>query len=364
MFNKGFFAELLLLPLKIFLQVKDNQNKNLNNPSKFLIVWRDDNLGILLSSGSLFRAVKESYSNSTITLLTNNDIALQLKKPELKTLLGLGENDNIIGIDSFTQFKKHISNYYDVAIVPAYSKYIFSSYVLMRLAKVKYRIGVLEIDGDINPFRFLFDKRVQINWSEFPDTHISQFILELLKPFGISTKKYVDRIVYQKINTELKNNILSKFNIKHGYKLIGIDNDPELLQHKWGTNNLVKLLEQIIKFGNYSFYFVGESATSEISRIMKKYNLNYYSVAKNNIDELLILLEVSALFISIDSNIMHIAGITNVSQISIFGSSNPFNWAPIGDNKHFLRNSDLTNDLKHNEVFELAKKLLNSREVN
>jgi ADP-heptose:LPS heptosyltransferase len=56
---------------------------------------------------------------------------------------------------------------------------------------------------------------------------------------------------------------------------------------------------------------------------------------------------------------MHLAGLFDVPQISIFGLENPFQLSPIGTNKKFLRNSSqIINEVTADEVYELSQKLL------
>ena len=59
---------------------------------------------------------------------------------------------------------------------------------------------------------------------------------------------------------------------------------------------------------------------------------------------------------------MHVAGTTGTPQISIFGPTNPFNWAPIGPNKYFIRKSELIEDVAVEDVFHLCTIILNDRE--
>ncbi len=56
---------------------------------------------------------------------------------------------------------------------------------------------------------------------------------------------------------------------------------------------------------------------------------------------------------------MHVAGTTQTPQISLFGQTNPFNWAPYGKDKIFVRKSDLIDDIEAEDVFEICKLLLN-----
>ncbi len=76
------------------------------------------------------------------------------------------------------------------------------------------------------------------------------------------------------------------------------------------------------------------------------------------IPEVAALISKSDLFISNDTGIMHVSGTTNTPQISIFGPTNPFNWAPIGPNKYFIRKSELIEDVAVDDVYQLSNMIL------
>jgi heptosyltransferase-2 len=58
---------------------------------------------------------------------------------------------------------------------------------------------------------------------------------------------------------------------------------------------------------------------------------------------------------------MHVAGSTNTPLISLFGPTNPFNWAPVGANKMFIRKSDLMNDITVDDVVILSKLIIEKK---
>ena len=66
------------------------------------------------------------------------------------------------------------------------------------------------------------------------------------------------------------------------------------------------------------------------------------------------LISLSNLFISNDTGIMHVAGTTSTPQISIFGPTNPLNWAPIGKNKFYIRKSELIDDIAVEDVLKMC----------
>src|SRR5690606_25016899 len=96
---------------------------------------------------------------------------------------------------------------------------------------------------------------------------------------------------------------------------------------------------------------------------LKKSNIKLFTFVNRTIPEVAALISRSDLFISNDTGIMHVAGTTETPQISIFGPTNPFNWAPIGKNKFFIRRSELIDDVSVQDVFDLCKILLTRKSM-
>jgi len=56
---------------------------------------------------------------------------------------------------------------------------------------------------------------------------------------------------------------------------------------------------------------------------------------------------------------MHIAGYSNANMISLFGPTNPNEWAPKGKNQKYINSATGNiNDISVDEVFILAKTFL------
>jgi len=108
-------------------------------------------------------------------------------------------------------------------------------------------------------------------------------------------------------------------------------------------------------------YLTGSTADLEIIKLISSAISSETKVFLNkDISEVAALIAQSSLFITNDTGIMHVAGTTPTPQISIFGPTNPFNWAPVGNQKYFLRHSDLINDVTVEEVFSLCRTLLSN----
>ncbi len=109
-----------------------------------------------------------------------------------------------------------------------------------------------------------------------------------------------------------------------------------------------------------NFYLTGsKSDKGEIDYLVNELDFKVGLFINKPIPEVAALISKSDLFISNDTGIMHVSGTTETPQISIFGPTNPFNWAPIGPNKYFIRKSELIEDVAVDDVYQLSNIILN-----
>ena len=123
---------------------------------------------------------------------------------------------------------------------------------------------------------------------------------------------------------------------------------------------LIKKIES-----NYpaNFYLTGGWAEKdELNYLTEHIDIKFGQFINRPIPHIAALISMSDLFISNDTGIMHVAGTTNTPQITIFGPTNPFNWAPIGLNKYFIRKSELIDDVSVDEVYHLCELILSKKE--
>ncbi len=56
---------------------------------------------------------------------------------------------------------------------------------------------------------------------------------------------------------------------------------------------------------------------------------------------------------------MHIAGFSDAKMISLFGPTNPAEWAPTGENKYFIKSKNgIINNISVDEVYNLTEQIL------
>lgn len=325
----------------------------------FILFWNKESLGFLLSNRSFFNILKDSFPNSKITLLLNKQIIRIINKNGLNDALGLKENDEIITIGEYI-FRRRKK--YDVSISPTMKNFSLFNHLLVKYTNAELRIGFSKVNKSTNPYKFVFNHHTDFDWSINPDVHFSEISLQLLKPLGIDIYNKFHLLQFYNSNTKQKSKLIKSYGIGSDQKIIGINNLPEDLLNKWDPENLFQLISSLRESDNYFFYFIGETLDTTIEAKLKKTQNIIPIIERDNFSEIVKLFSISDLVVTCDSRVMHIAGFTNVNQISLFGVRNPFNWAPLGNNKKFISKSDLINDIRPEEVFELSKTLLN-REI-
>lgn len=357
-----YLSKLINSAFEKFLSVDENNSLDLGDPKSFIIIRQHNQLGDLLSGVSVFRAIKETYPESKITLIVSPSNYPGLVKNKFVDRVFIFDKKKIYNPAYFAEFSELLREGYDVAVVPVVVSVSFTSNLLARLAKAKIRIGPKMLDGKVNSSAYFFDRRVELDWRKYPDSNVSERSLDIVRPFGISTKNYRSEITFDEGDEKIAEEFLGSLNYEGNKKLIGLHVGAGKIPNMWSLYKYVELVEKLDREYDAAFYLTGSSADNEAIGFMnKKLNITPGLFIDRNIPEVAAVISKSDLFISNDTGIMHVAGTTDTPQITIFGPTNPFNWAPIGEDKLFIRKSEFIDDVEVDEVFEMCTKLL-SRE--
>jgi ADP-heptose:LPS heptosyltransferase len=359
MAGKNILSKLTLTIFEKFFSVPENKSFKLESPKRFLIVRQHNQLGDLLSGVSMFRAIKETYLESNITLIVSPFNYPGLVKNKFIDRLFVFNKKKIFNPFYLIDFLKLLREQYDVVIVPVLVSISFTSNLIARLSKSRVRIGAAYLNGLKNESDFFFDRRINLDWRQHPDSNVSERSLDIVRPFGINTTNYRSEISFDENDLKAAGKFLEKLNIKEGDYLIGLHVGAGKIQNRWSALKYAALIKKLNENYSCKFYITGSSADKELIRFVEvnvPFNISFFMNRK--IPEVAALITRSDLFIGNDTGIMHVAGTTNTPQISIFGPTNPFNWAPIGVNKYFIRKSELVDDVSVDDVFNLCKTIL------
>ena len=364
MAKKNFASKLVYSFFKLLFALDENPARQINNPQKILIVRQHNQLGDLLSGVSIFRAIKETYPKSHISLIVSPFNYPGIVKNKYLDKIYVFDKTKLFNPLYFFQMVKFLRSDYDVAIVPVTVSISFTSNLLARFSKSKARIGPKSLNGELNPSAFLFDRRIDIDWRKHPDSNVSERSLDIVRPFGINTENYSSEITINGTDANSARKFVEEFSDKNKKLLVGLHVGAGKPTNRWSLEKYAALVKKIEQNYPANFYLTGGWAEKEeLSYMAKNCDINFGKFINKPIPQIAALVSMSDLFISNDTGIMHVAGATNTPQISIFGPTNPFNWAPIGINKYFIRKSELIDDVSVEDVYHLCDLILSKKEI-
>ena len=362
MAQNNFISELVYSFFKKLFSVKENNSVNIGDPKKIIIIRPHNQLGDLLAGVSLLRALKETFPECHLTLVVSPFNYPGLIKNKFVDRLVVFNKLKIYNPFYSIEFYKLLREHYDLAVVPVTVSISFTSNLLARLANAKTRIGAGSLDGKINKSSFFFDRRVSIDWRKHPDSNVSERILDIIRPFGINTKDYRSEISFDNKDIEAAEKFIWNLNLNSNNILIGFHVGAGKVPNRWSLDKYIELMTRLKENYQVKFYLTGSSSDKEeINYIKDRTGFPMGLFINHKIPEVAAVISKSDLFISNDTGIMHVAGTTGTPQISIFGPTNPFNWAPIGKNKYFIRKSELIDDVTVSDVYELCTNILGGK---
>jgi ADP-heptose:LPS heptosyltransferase len=357
------FKRIISKFLQKFLSVDEKHDKKIKTPKNVLIIRQHNQFGDMLASVSLFRAVKETCPEANVTLLASKENYFAVERNPFIDKIFVFKKENLFNPFYLYKLKKILKGNYDIAIVPATVAVSVTSCILASLSDAKIKIGPKSLNNNKNEVDFLFHYRIDLNWKKCPDSHVSDFILDIVRPFGIRTKNYSSVITYNVQDSSIANQFLKSINYHKNNVLIGFHVGAGKPQNKWSLENFVSLIKLLVEKYNSTIYFTGSKADYLEITYMKNNFSNYGYYINKKIPQLAALIDKSNLFITNDTGVMHVAGTTKVPQISLFGPTNPFNWAPVGVNKFFIRKSELMNDITVDDVFNICKYIFENGKI-
>jgi len=356
---KDHFRKFIIHLLEKYLAVPEYSGKSLGNPKNILVIRQHNQFGDLLASVSLFRAIKETYPDSNLTLIASPENYYAVDKNKYIDEIFVFKNNKLWIPNYIYRLKKLLRRNWDLAIVPVTVAVSLTSCILTGFSKAKIKIGPKELNGNKNDLAFVFNHRIKLDWRKCPDAHVSDFILDVVRPFGIRTKNFSASVFYNESDIKTAKGFIRSLLPKDDCPLVGFHLGAGKPQNRWPLEKYVDLIKRIRSKMDIKIYFTGSDADKDELKFMEKFCGNNYGLFLNkSIPQLAALISLSNIFITNDTGVMHVAGATATPQISIFGPTNPFNWAPVGPTKYFLRKSEFISDVSVDDVFDLFNYLI------
>lgn len=347
----------LSLPLNKLINLKIEKVENI------LVIRQHNQLGDMLCSLTLYAALKKKFPDAKITLVaakTYYEIPFYEINPYLDRVITFDKQNFRTILDFFRNLRERK---YQLGIVPSTIKVSRTSHIINFLSSAKIRVGVRSIDEIENASHKLLNIKSEFTWK---NTHQLERNLDVVRQIGCDLQEEEKTSIKFKFSDEeirdAKRFIEENFTEKNR-KIIGFHPGAGKSDNMWPTNRFIELIKKIYdRYNNYILLTSGkidETVIVEVENEMKKFGIHYKILNDLSIKKLGAILSLIDLYITNDTGSMHIAGFSDAKMISLFGPTDPNEWAPQGRNKHFIKSiTGNINDISVDEVFNLSKNIL------
>ncbi len=347
--------------LKLIFGLEQSNTLEIEAPKKIFLVRQHNQLGDLLASTPVLTAIKETYPNVHLTVITGPQNFKAYKYNPFIDKHFVFDKCKLFDRKYLKELIKVLKEKYDAAFVPAVTSISFTSNFLARLSNSDTRIGVRSLQGKVNSSQYLFDRLVTHDWRNDEKVHVTDRNLALFEPFAITTKNKKIIIYSDETDKRTAEEFIKTCRGNENRPVIGLHPGAGKLQNRWSFLKFAELIDRFINENNAGIYLTAgdsgdaaliESINENISGKVKIFDKKGMGLLKE-------LISHSDLFITNDTAPMHAAASTDAPVISLFGPTDPYVWAPLGDNKKFIWKSNNINDITVDQVYENAVEMLN-----
>jgi ADP-heptose:LPS heptosyltransferase len=338
------------------------------NPARMqniLVVRQHNQLGDMLCVVPLLRALRERFPSSRIQLLTspvNNAVMLHHRlldgviNFDKREFLGDGK----LRVGRLRQFVRELKeNRFDLAIVPSTVSMSMTSDLLAYWSGASTRIGPGTLDGVKNKGRWLYTERVDLSWIDFPERHQTLRNLDIARSLGLDVPALDLEMTL--LTEERARGQAEVQHIRSGARLvIAFHPGAGKVPNRWPTESFRSTIEQL--YHRYSIRVAivkGPMDEEPVQALVCSLAVPYYLIEKRSIREVASILTSVDLLISNDTGIMHVGAAAGIPVLSLFGPTDPRQWAPPGERNRYIKGeSGNIADIRVDSVLELARKML------
>jgi len=356
-----FLKHALSALLGLFLPRNGVTEAPLNTIRNILVIRQHNELGDMLCVVPLLRALRQKLPNAHIALVASPvNYEVMLHNPFVDEVILYSKLQFARSpIHLLKFYRKLRQRRYDLAVVPSTVSVSFTSDAMAYLCGARYRIGASSLNGVENIASRFFNLPVRAEWKPEASIHQTERNLDFVRRIGISSD---DLSVVIRLTEEEKKSA-EEFLRPHLAKnqiAIGFHPGAGKPQNRWPAERFAHVADRLSSEINALIVITAGPMDDEpVQQMVKNLRCAYVLVKGKNIREVAAIIDRLALFVTNDTGVMHVAGATSTHVLALFGSSDPYQWAPRSVRHRFLvaRDRDI-NSLTEKEVHDTAAEMI------
>jgi heptosyltransferase II len=310
---------------------------------KILVVRQHNQLGDMLCVIPLLRQLKESYPGVWISLvaspvnagvMANNryldDVILYDKTRYL--------TEGRLHLLEFSRFVKGLrAQAYDLAIVPGTVSTSFTSDFLAYLSGAPIRVGVRSLEGRENPAGFLFNLARDLDWRANPRRHQTLRNADIMGGMIPSPQDLHCELTLTAEELEKGRRWITERSSGTAKRVAfhpGAGKPP----NRWPVEKFAALGTALRKSRGAELFVTEGPMDHDVSQsLVSTLNDQAELITDKGIREVASILSTMHLVVSNDTGVMHVAAAVGVPVVSLFGPTDPHQWAPVTPGNRWIK---------------------------
>ena len=343
----------------------DIRKIDLNTINSILVILRHQ-MGDLVTATPMLRSLKTAFPQAKLILVTKNSTRYNEIFTGVNSIA-----DEVLsyekGAENFINLVKVLRDYkLDLAIVPSTVVYSSTNHLLAYYSQAKIRVGVKSYDYEDNPHGYLLNVKNDFLWST-KHVHQTERNLDIIKQLPLNPPEVLIKIFLNPANFDFAEKFYSENNIDRNKPVITIHPGAAKADNVWPSQKFAELVSLLQK--KYAAQFIISEGPMDkkyadgLMKILKEeHEIEKIPKHKGLLMNNLALIELSDLFITNDTGVMHLASGLETPEIALFGPTKAFQWGPLGKDKISIQSaSSNMRKIDVNEVFAQSCKMLNLR---
>jgi ADP-heptose:LPS heptosyltransferase len=359
------FKRFLIFFLRAIIGSKTVSPRCIGAVHRILVIRQHNELGDMLCAVPLLRAMRECYPSARIALMTSpvsHEIMLHNRHVDDVILFDRRQflGRSTIRVRRSLDFLRSLrAMAFDLAIVPSTVSVSFTSGFLAYASGARWRIGPGSIDGKKNASAFFFNVPVDLDWRKSPHRHQTLRNLDIASALLPGRPSLVHEITLTEDEVKRGTEFLRE---TKGTRIMVIGFHPGAgkAPNRWAPERFAEVANKLAgEFDAQVVVTLGPKDREAVQHMISGLSVGYEVLDNKYVRDVASILAGLDLFVTNDTGVMHIAAGSGTAVLSLFGPTDPEEWAPIGPKNRYIigRNGDI-NSITTREVIEVAREML------